>query len=129
MFKPCLALGAEESLLNQSSNNLPNFNMGKIVYYDLETTGLKPLQGNRGVQIISIGAVTDRGQWFQNFINPTCAISSGASRINGLYHDSYGDLVDSDGDDIEDVQTPYEGLGKFLDWLQNVGCRYLVSHR
>ena len=101
--------------------------MGKIVYYDLETTGLNPRNKHKGVEIISIGAVSRKGERFLNFINPECSITAGATRINGFSHNHYGDLVDRDGDVVESAKDPQEGLEDFLDWLQTVGCRYLVS--
>ena len=98
----------------------------------METTGLNPRNRHEGVEIISIGAVSRKGERFLNFINPWCPISSGATTHNGFYKNYYGDLMRKtrDGEGIEYVEyvkNPQEGLHDFLIWLQEVGCRYLVS--
>ena len=55
-----------------------------IIYYDLETTGLNNQNRQRGVQIVSIGAVTEHGATFHRYIIPTCQISDGATAVHGI---------------------------------------------
>ena len=104
-----------------------DFNMGKVVYFDLETTGSNHRTKHEGVQIISIGAVTSRRETFEIFIKPTCPISRGASNVHGITLDQDGDLVDEEGY-VLDAEDPYDGLMMFMDWLDEVGCEYLVAH-
>ena len=70
-----------------------------VVYYDLETTGLNNQERQRGVQIVSIGAVTEYGATFHRYIIPTCEISEEATNV-------------------------HSGLTCFMDWLssQNADC-------
>ena len=101
--------------------------MGKVVYFDLETTGLNHRTKHSGVQIISIGAVTSRNQKFETYILPTCPISQGSSNVHGITLDGDGDLVDKDGY-VLDAQDPEDGLMDFMEWLEEVSCEYLVAH-
>ena len=101
--------------------------MGKVVYFDLETTGLNHRTQHSGVQIISIGAVTSRNQTFETYILPTCPISQRSSDIHGITLED-GELVDKDGYIIEEAQDPQDGLMDFMEWLEEVGCEYLVAH-
>ena len=94
--------------------------MGKVVYFDLETTGLNHRTQHSGVQIISIGAVTSRTQTFETYILPTCPISQSSSDIHGITLED-GELVDKDGYILQ-AQDPQDGLMAFMEWLENVGC-------
>ena len=55
-----------------------------IIYYDLETTGLNNQNRHKGVQIVSIGAVTEHGSRFHRYIIPTCQITAEATAIHGI---------------------------------------------
>ena len=103
--------------------------MGKVVYFDLETTGLnhRTQHSGVGVQIISIGAVTSRNQTFETYILPTCPISQRSSNIHRITLED-GELVDKDGYIIEEAQDPQDGLMDFMEWLEEVGCEYLVAN-
>ena len=101
--------------------------MGRIVYFDLETTGLNHRNRHEGVEIISIGAVSMRGQRFMNFIHPTCPIMPGATSVHGMTSNGMGQLIDKYGQ-VVDTVGPRTGIRAFLHFLQEVGCQYLVAH-
>ena len=96
--------------------------MVKVVYYDLETTNLRPLTGPRGVEIVQIGAVCKQTRnktqnKFNMYLVPDQDISPGATRINGLTRD---DLVeDFDSGRFNNVVEPQEGLQEFMNFLDN----------
>jgi len=60
----------------------------KIVFFDLETTGINHPARHDGVQICSIAAATktECGKWarFTKFLIPTCNFMYGATEINGM---------------------------------------------
>jgi DNA polymerase III epsilon subunit-like protein len=60
----------------------------KIIYFDLETTDVRPPNDPGVVQILSIGAISERsgsaGKEFTQYMIPTCEINPEASRINGM---------------------------------------------
>ena len=86
-----------------------------VVYYDLETTGLNNRNRQLGVQIVSIGAVTEFGATFHRYIKPTCRISTEASKIHGIYKEN-GFLL-KNGIIKENALDPQSGLICFMDWL------------
>ena len=86
-----------------------------VIYYDLETTGLNNFRRQRGVQIVSIGAVTEYGATFHRYIMPTCKISKGATNIHGIYKEN-GFLM-KNGRVLENALDPQSGLICFIDWL------------
>ena len=89
----------------------------KIVYYDLETTDMRPVTGPHGVQIIQIGAVCKRtGLGFNNYLIPTVPISPGATQVHGL---TRGILVQKWRNGDSDVfPNMAVGLKHFMDVLQ-----------
>ena len=84
--------------------------------------------------VLLLGAVCKaRGQDFQfeNYIIPSCPISDGASKVNGLYKRS-NRLVDQNGR-IMDTVSPQQGLNDFANWIEQLSntanCNYyLVAH-
>ena len=96
-----------------------------LVYYDLETTGLNNRERQKGVQIVSIGAVTDSGATFHRYIVPTCGIESRASEIHGIYKED-GRLF-KDGVLKQNALEPQSGISCFMDWLESQNGGILVS--
>ena len=96
-----------------------------VIYYDLETTGLNNEERQRGVQIVSIGAVTEHGATFHRYIIPTCPISDKATDIHGI------ELIDGQlykNDYLkENALDPKEGLQLFMNWLDSNNAECLVS--
>lgn len=90
---------------------------GRLVVFDLETTGLYPYAGD---EIISIGAVVvehgeiDYNQTFDRLINPYRPISADTIEITGITDDM---LVGEEG--------VFEVLSSFLDFA---GDSVLVAH-
>ena len=82
--------------------------------------------------LILLGAVCKaRGHdfRFENFILPSCPISDGASRVNGLYKRG-NRLVDQNGQ-IMDTVSPQQGLIDFANWVDQLPTAidyYLVAH-
>jgi calmodulin len=84
----------------------------KIIYFDLETTDLKP--SNR--QILAIGAISNSsGKEFIKYMIPTCKINPEASRINGMtVRDGKLYLKNQV---VPNASSVKEGLVKFMDFL------------
>ena len=99
-----------------------------VVFYDLETTGLNNRKRHRGVQIVSIGAVTEYGATFHRYIIPTCPISVGATGVHGI------ELIDGrlfkDGVLKHNALDPHSGLSCFMEWLssQNADCLVKIQY-
>jgi hypothetical protein len=104
----------------------------KIIYFDLETTDVRPPSNPDIVQILCIGAINEcDGNSFLKYMHPTCKINPEASRINGmtirdgnLYHLNHV---------IPYKSTVKEGLIKFMDFLgrQSKDGKYeicLIAH-
>ena len=96
-----------------------------VVYYDLETTGLNNQERQRGVQIVSIGAVTEFGATFHRYIIPTCPISAEATNVHGIEL-IHGKLF-KNGDWKENAVQPKDGLQLFMNWLDSKNAQCLVS--
>ncbi len=110
------------------------------VFYDLETTDLRPEVDHEGVQIVSIGAVTSsRRARFERYLYPTCRIEPGATRIHGLVRDrNHGDLYSQNSGNYMDAVSMTEGLNGFMQFLYEVSqngremvvlVNYLLSHK
>jgi calmodulin len=87
----------------------------KIIYFDLKTTDVKPPSNPDIVQILSIGAISDSGKKFTQFMIPTCKINPEASRINGmtildgrLFHKNQV---------VPNASSVKEGLVEFMNFL------------
>ena len=97
-----------------------------VVYYDLETTGLNKYGRQRGVQIVSIGAVTEFGSQFHRYIIPTCGISSGATQIHGI--SKINGEIYKNGWLKSNALRPRDGLQTFMNWLESENVECLVAH-
>ena len=96
-----------------------------VVYYDLETTGLNTQERQRGVQIVSVGAVTEHGATFHRYIIPTCEISERATDVHGIYKQN--GLLFKDGILKQNALDPQSGLWTFMDWLSSQDAECLVK--
>ena len=95
----------------------------KVIYYDLETTGLRPLTGPNGVEIVQIGAVCKhtRNKNTQKlssgdgiYIVPNREISAGATQVHGLTRDG---LIE-DKRQFSNVFSPKRGLQEFVNFVE-----------
>ena len=86
----------------------------KVIFYDLETTGLKPLAA---IQICEIGAVFE-DQEFHQFLIPKCRIQSGATNVHGITKS--GEKLFLNGTVITNAMNPEEGLKSFIDFLKGI---------
>ena len=96
-----------------------------VIYYDLETTGLNNRGRQRGVEIVSIGAVTEFGATFHRYIEPPCDIDPEATAVHGISL-IQGYLI-KNGEWKENALDPKSGLQKFMDWLATNNANILVS--
>jgi hypothetical protein len=88
----------------------------KIIYFDLETTDVKPPSNPDVVQILSIGAISDSsGKEFIKYMIPTCKINPEASRINGMTIQRGRLLLKNQV--VPNASTVKEGLVKFMHFL------------
>jgi len=88
--------------------------MVKIIYYDLETTNLRPLTGPNGIEIVQIGAVckhtrNKKTQKLNIYLVPNREISAGATQVHGLTRDSL---------EFDDAFRPKQGLQVFMNFLE-----------
>ena len=110
----------------------------KVIFYDLETTGLKPLAA---IQICEIGAVFE-DQEFHQFLIPKCQIQSGATTVHGItkrgekyFYFFYREIIEIhmkivnffsgeklflNGSVITNAMNPEEGLKSFMDFLKSI---------
>lgn len=90
----------------------------RIIYYDLETTGLQPLTGCDGIEIVQIGAISmHRGQrdLFDDYLLPTMEVTEQATKIHGLtYHHLRNKWEQGNAFLIED------GLLEFVKYTDNI---------
>ena len=102
----------------------------RLVYFDVETTGLHSHRDDQRVEIVNIGAFTTRGHQFQDFIFPTIPIHPAATNhIHGIFAVRNGqriELAQRGTDGIIPSVDPKTGLIDFLNWLDELGCTYLV---
>ena len=91
----------------------------KIVYYDLETTNLRPLTGPSGIEIVQIGAIckhtrSKSQRSFDKYLVPRCSISPGATQVHGLTRQW---LVQRWMNAEADVSLLQQGLQEFMNFL------------
>ena len=95
----------------------------KVIYYDLETTGLRPQTGPNGVEIVQIGAVCKhtRNKNTQKladgdgiYLVPKREISAGATLVHGLTRDG---LIE-DKRRFSNVFSPKRGLQEFVNFVE-----------
>jgi DNA polymerase III alpha subunit (gram-positive type) len=88
----------------------------KVVFYDLETTGLNPGNNHRDVQIGSIGAVYKQTVTFHEYMVPTRTFSRKATEINGMTN--YGGNLYLNGDWVPEAVPMEDGLENFERFLE-----------
>jgi hypothetical protein len=88
----------------------------KIIYFDLETTDVRPPSDPDVVQIMSIGAISESGnKEFTQYMIPTCKVNPEASRVNGMtIRDGKLFLKNQV---VPNASTVKEGLVKFMHFL------------
>jgi len=98
-----------------------------LVVMDFETTGKDPVNGEKVVQPLQLGAVTSIGgqqMLFNTFMLPSIPIEPGAAEVNGF---SVKDnkltrrTMKGDGEEILSSVSVREGLQQFWAWLEDVG--------
>jgi hypothetical protein len=99
-----------------SKNIVTDMALLKIIYFDLETTDVRPPSDPDVVQIFSIGAISESGnKEFTQYMIPTCKVNPEASRINGMtIRDGKLFLKNQV---IPNASTVKEGLVKFMKFL------------
>jgi len=96
-----------------------NLQKMKIVYYDLETTGVNHSEKHKNVQIIQIGAVVDgSGHTFSQYLVPTCEIDKDSTKIHGISLSGSG--LSLKGKQLKCTEMS-KGLKNFLAFLESVG--------
>ena len=86
----------------------------RIIWYDLETTGLHPIEGQNGVEIVQIGATSRyRGVAtnFDKYLLPTIPVTQQAVNIHGL---TYAKLRQGHASSIQD------GLEMFVNYIDGI---------
>ena len=93
----------------------------RVVYFDLETTGIDHSTQHDGVQICSIAASTSNGSTVHQFkysLTPTCNFQTGATRLNGMK------LIDGKlykhNQPVKNAVNIKIGLKKFLEWISDL---------
>ena len=93
----------------------------RIVYFDLETTGIDHSTQHDGVQICSIAASTSNCSTVHKFkysLTPTCNFQTGATRLNGMK------LIDGKlykhNQPVKNAVNIKIGLKKFLEWISDL---------
>ena len=91
----------------------------RIVYFDLETTGIDHSTQHEGVEICSIAASTRfKERHFKSFLTPTCNFQIGATRLNGMKLTD-GKLY-KHNEPVRNAANIKEGLQNFLKWLSDL---------
>ena len=99
----------------------------KIIFFDLETTGVNHPARHDGVQICSIAAATStaNGKWrkFTKFLIPTCNFMFKATEINGMT--VVQKKLYKHGKEVKEAVPIATGLQQFIDWLSD----FLETHK
>ena len=94
----------------------------RVIFFDLETTGVDQRTQHDGIQICSMAASTyaEKGEAkkFSAYVKPTCAFQPIASRINGMTME--GDNLVKDGKIVETALSLRHGLQDFLTFIETV---------
>ena len=91
----------------------------RIVYFDLETTGINHSTQHEGVQICSIAAASIfHRKKFKSFLTPTCNFQSGATRINGMKLIN-GKLY-KHNQPVQNAVKIKKGLQNFFEWISDL---------
>ena len=93
----------------------------RIVYFDLETTGIDHSTQHEEIQICSIAASTSNGSTVHKFkysLTPTCNFQTGATRLNGMK------LIDGKlykhNQPVKNAVSMKKGLQKFMEWISDL---------
>ena len=90
-----------------------------VVFFDLETTGLNHATKHKGVEIVSIGAISKRGRTFQQYVVPAqCPIHPRATAVHGMTS-SCGSLY-LHGKEVENALPPEEALERFIEFINSL---------
>lgn len=94
----------------------------KVVYFDLETTGLNHQSRHEGVEICSIAAINrpSRQRFYQHLI-PQVPFMPAASRVNGMTK-RHGYLF-KNGELVANALPIEDGLQEFLKFLRKIDTR------
>ena len=91
----------------------------KVVYYDLETTGVNHSEKHKDVQIIQIGAVVEgSAETFSQYLVPTCEIDQDSIKIHGISVSKTG--LSLHGKPVKCTEMS-RGLQQFLTFLEDLG--------
>jgi len=89
----------------------------KVVFFDLETTGIDQRTRHDKIQICTISAYHE-GAMFEGYLKPTNKFQPGATRFNGMSM-FRGNLM-KNGKKVESAETMASGLRRFIAWLTDV---------
>ena len=91
----------------------------RIVFFDLETTGIDHSTQHEGVEICSIAASTrSKKRHFKSFLTPTCNFQIGATRLNGMKLTD-GKLY-KHNEPVRNAVNIKKGLQNFLEWVSDL---------
>ena len=88
----------------------------RIVYFDLETTGINHATKHEGIQIAAIAAASIfPRKKFKSYLTPTCNFQTGATRMNGMKLIN-GKLY-KHNQPVQNAVKIKNGLQNFCEWL------------
>ena len=94
----------------------------RVIFFDLETTGVDPRTQHDGIQICSMAASTyakeGEAKKFLAYVKPTCAFQPRASEINGMT--MKGDNLMKHGEVVETALSLRNGLQDFLTFIETI---------
>ena len=94
----------------------------RVIFFDLETTGIDPKTQHDGIQICSMAASTyakeGEPKKFLAYVKPTCAFQPKASEINGMTME--GDNLMKKGKKVETALLLRNGLQDFLTFIETI---------
>merc|ERR1711862_499699 len=106
-------------------NQEPQYNMAnhRVIFFDLETTGIDWETQHEGIQICSIFAsiYVKEGEpkTFLAYIKPTCEFQPDASKVNGMSMSGDGHLVKR-GTIVRTALHPNLALRDFLEFIEAI---------
>jgi len=91
----------------------------RLVFYDLETTGVNHHEKHKDVQILQIGAVVEEsGKTFSKYLIPTCDIDKESTKIHGISTTNSG--LSLHGAPLKCTEMS-KGLSEFMSFLEDIG--------
>ena len=97
----------------------------RLIFFDLETTGVNPESNHDGIQICSIAASfvdledgQDHSQLFEAYFKPTCDIQPEASKVNGM--EMRGNDLFMGGKLVEEALQIDDGIQSFITWINSI---------